>query len=213
VSEPPRDLDALLAWARRNPGRFTYPAPPDFTGSAFVRQVVQAKGHDAAFDYLRELRPFMYRRGEVLPTSEAELNELFGNGKLDFAMSYDANFVLSAVRKGRFAETARPFLLGDGALTNVSYVTIPADAAHTAAAQVVADLLLDPRLQALKADPEVLGHATVLDLDRLPADARRRFGEVASSPYLLESFGSPLQELPASGVGEIEARWKREVLR
>ena len=32
VPQPPRDLDALLAWARQHPGRFTYPAPPDFTG-------------------------------------------------------------------------------------------------------------------------------------------------------------------------------------
>ncbi len=48
-------------WARRHPGRFTYPAPPDFTGSAFVRQVVMVKGEDAAFAYLRRLKPLMYR--------------------------------------------------------------------------------------------------------------------------------------------------------
>ena len=148
-----------------------------------------------------------------MPKSEAELNELFANGQVDFAMSYDASFVLSAVRRGQFPETTRPFLLGDGALTNTSYVTIPADAAHAAGARVVADLLLDPRLQALKADPKVLGHATVLDLDRLPDAARRRFEASTSSPYLLESFGRPMQELPAGRVGEIEARWKREVLR
>ena len=104
VPEPPADLDALLAWAQDHPGRFTYPAPPDFTGSAFVRQVVQAKGEDAAFRYLTQLKPLMYRQGAVLPKSEAELNRLFADGKVDFAMSYDANFVLTAVRKGQFAE-------------------------------------------------------------------------------------------------------------
>lgn len=213
VPEPPRDLDALLAWAREHPGRFTYPAPPDFTGSAFVRHVVQTKGEDAAFAYLRELEPLMYRKGEVLPSSEAELADLFGNGKVDFAMSYDANFVLSAVRRGRFPKTARPFLLGEGALTNVSYVTIPADAAHAAGAKLVANLLLDPRLQALKADPRILGHRTVLDLDRLPAAARRRFDAAGSSPYLLKSLGAVVQELPASRVDHIEARWKRKILR
>jgi putative spermidine/putrescine transport system substrate-binding protein len=213
VAEPPKDLNELLEWARQHPGRFTYPAPPDFTGSAFVRQVVQAKGEDAAFAYLRELGPQMYRRGEVLPKSEAELNDLFGNGKVDFAMSYDANFVLSAVRKGQFPDTVRPFLLGDGVLTNVSFVTIPADAAHRAGAQVVANLLLDPRLQALKADPRVLGHPTVLDVDRLPAGARRSFSAAGSSPYLLEDFGAAIQEMPAGAVDRIEARWKREVLR
>ncbi len=33
-------LDALLAWAEQNPGRFTYAAPPDFTGSMAVRTLL-----------------------------------------------------------------------------------------------------------------------------------------------------------------------------
>jgi len=213
VPDPQRDLDALLAWARQNPGRLTYPAPPDFTGAAFVRQVVQAKGEDAAFAYLDELTPLMHRGGRVLPKSEAELNDLFANGEVDFAMSYDANFVLSAVRKGQFPESTRPFVLGEGALTNVSYVTIPKDAAHRAGAQVVANLLLDPRLQAIKADPEVLGSPTVLDRDRLPVSARSRFAAIGRSPHLLRDFGASVQELEAGRVAPLEARWKREVLR
>ena len=159
------------------------------------------------------LKPFTYRGGEVLPKSEAELNDLFANGEVDVAMSYDSSFVASAVRKGRFPETTRPFLLGDGALTNVSFVTIPADAAHRAGAQVLADLLLEPRLQAVKADPSVLGLATVLATDRLPAAERRRFAGTERSPYLLRDFGTPVQELPVQRVAPIEARWKREVLR
>ena len=213
MPEPPADLDELLAWAREHPGRLTYPAPPDFTGSAFVRQVVQAKGEDAAFAYLRELKPLMFRRGEVLPRSEAELSELFSGGQVDLAMSYDAGFVLSGVRTGQFPRRVRPFVLGDGALTNLSYVTIPAAAAHRAGAMVVADLLLDPRLQAIKADPDVLGQPTVLDPTRLSPEQRRAFGTARSSPHLLESFGRRVQELPADRVSALEERWRREVLR
>ncbi len=213
MPEAAADLDELLEWAREHPGRFTYPAPPDFTGSAFVRQVVQTKGEDAAFEYLRELKPLMFRNGEVLPRSEAELNELFSAGQVDVAMSYDAAFVLSGVRRGQFPRQTRPFLLGAGALTNVSFVTIPAAAAHRAGAMVVADLLLDPRLQAVKADPDVLGQPTVLDLSRLSPEQRRRFNTPASSPHLLRGFGQPVQELPAERVGAIEERWRREVLR
>jgi putative spermidine/putrescine transport system substrate-binding protein len=213
VPEPPRDLDALLAWARAHPGRFTYPAPPDFTGSAFVRQVVQAKGEDAAFRYLARLKPLMYRGGVVLPKSEAEVNQLFADGKVDFAMSYDASFVLTAVRTGRFPSTVRPFLLGGGALTNVSYVTIPAAAAHPEGAELVANVLLDPRLQAAQADPAALGVPTVLDRSRLRAAQRRLFAAARFSPYLLRNLGHTIQELPAGRVAPLEARWKREVLR
>jgi ABC-type uncharacterized transport system YnjBCD substrate-binding protein len=212
VPEPPADLDALLDYARANPGRVTYPAPPDFTGSAFVRQVVAARGEDAAFDYLRELKPLMHRRGEVFPKSEAELNELFANGQVDFAMSYDANFIASAVSKGQFAETTRPFVLGAGALANVSFVTIPADAGSAEGAQVVANLLLSPELQARKADPAVLGHPTVLDLSRLPQDRRAAFA-AADSPYLLEDLGIPVEEFAADRVAPLERRFAREVLR
>ena len=213
VPEPPRDLDALLAWAREHPGRFTYPAPPDFTGSAFVRQVVQAKGEDAGFAYLRELEPLQYRRGRVLPKSEAELNRLFADGEVDFAMSYEPNFIATAVRRGQFPRSARPFVLSEGTLTNVSYVTIPANAAHQAGARVVADLLLSPELQMVKADPKRLGIPTVLDLDRLPGQIRERFAGLSSSPYRLEDIGKPLPELAADRIAPLEARWKREVLR
>ncbi len=213
VPKPPADLDALLAWARANPDRFTYPAPPDFTGSAFVRQVVQAKGEDSAFRYLARLKPFMYRHGDVLPKSEAELDQLFGDGQVDFAMSYDASFALSGVRKGQFPGTVRPFVLGDGTLTNVSYVAIPANAAHAAAAKVLADLLLSARLQVAKADPDVLGVPTVLDVAGLSAGQRRRFEQAGSSRYVLRDLGRPLQELPATRVAPIEARWRRDVLR
>ncbi len=208
---PPRDLDGLLAYARENPGRLTYPAPPDFTGSAFVRQVVAARGEDAAFAYLKQLRPFLYRRGRAYPKSEAELSRLFGDGKLDFAMSYDPAFVNSGVRKGQFARSARPFRLADGSLQNTSFVTIPAAAANREGAQVVADLLLSPRLQAAKADPDSLANPTVLDLGRL--GDRRELFRSAASPYLLRDYGRSLAELPAEKVEPLEKRWAREVLR
>jgi putative spermidine/putrescine transport system substrate-binding protein len=213
VAQPPRDLDALLEWAREHPGRFTYPAPPDFTGSAFVRQVVQAKGEDEAFAYLRALKPLQYRGGRVLPKSEAELNRLFADREVDFAMSYEPNFIATAVRRGQFPRSTRPFVLSEGTLTNVSYVTIPANAAHRAGARVVADLLLSPQLQLTKADPDKLGIPTVLDMERLPDDMRRRFAQLSSSPYRLSDIGNPLPELPADRIGPLEARWKREVLR
>ncbi|MCK5250794.1 MAG: ABC transporter substrate-binding protein, partial [Spirochaetaceae bacterium] len=37
ISGSPADFDELTAWIKANPGRFTYPQPPDFTGSAFLR--------------------------------------------------------------------------------------------------------------------------------------------------------------------------------
>ncbi len=209
---PPRDLDALLRYAKAHPGRVTYPAPPDFTGSAFVRQVVQQKGEDEGFAYLKQLEPHLWRGGKTYPKSEAELNTLFGDGQIDIAMSYDAAFVASAVRKGRFPKSARPFLLGDSSLQNTSFVAIPANAANTEGAQVVADLLLSPALQAAKLDQRTLGNPTVLDLDRV-GEQRTLFRQATKSPYLLADLGRPVAELAADTVAPLERRWTQEILR
>ncbi|XAY06940.1 Protein YnjB [Paraconexibacter sp. AEG42_29] len=213
VPAPPQSFDALLAYAKANPGRVTYPAPPDFTGSAFVRQVVAAKGQDGAFAYLKALKPFLYRQGRTYPKSEDELAQLLGNGKVDFAMSYDAAFVRSQVRKGTFPKTVRPFLIEGSSLQNVSFVTIPANASSPAGAQVLANLLLDPALQAKKADPAVLGIPTVLDAAKVPPASRRPLTASTSGPYVLRDLGRPLSEVAADEVAPLEARWKREVLR
>jgi putative spermidine/putrescine transport system substrate-binding protein len=213
VPRPPASFPELLAYAKAHPGRITYPAPPDFTGSAFVRQVIQRLGsRQAGFAFLKALKPYQWRGGQVFPASEAELDELFGNGQVDIAMSYDPSFVAGAVAKGQFPPSTRPFLLGGGALVNTSYVTVPANAAHPEGAMVVANLLLDPRLQAIKADPTVVGVPTVLDPGRLPQAQRRLLAAATDSPYLLPGFGRPLAELPADQVAPIERQWLKEIL-
>lgn len=212
VAEPPSNFDELLEFARENPGRFTYPAPPDFTGSAFVRQAVATLGEDSALDVLDDLRPLQWRKGEAFPGSEAELNQLFGDGQVDFAMSYDPAFVAAGVRQGTFPPSTRPFVLEDGTLQNTSFVAIPANAANREAALVVADLLLDPELQATKADPNVWGMPTVLELDGVPREARASL-ETAPGPHILSGLGRPVPELPVDDVADIDRRWKSEVLR
>jgi len=209
IAQPPGSLDELLAFARDNPGRFTYPAPPDFTGSAFVRQVVAALGENAAFDYLAELQPLLWQEGRTFPADEAELNDLFANGQVDITMSYDPAFVQTAVAQGRFPETARPFVLEEGTLQNTSYVVLPVTAPSPAAAMVVANLLLKPQLQAIKADPDVLGVPTVLDLDRLDPTDRALFTDASAgdSQYLLTDYGTLVDELPADRVQVLEQRW------
>ncbi len=81
VPTPPTDAASLVAWIKANPGKFTYPAPPDFTGSVFVRQMLyyvnggyqdllgafgQAK-YDALapklWDLLNGLKPSLWRQG------------------------------------------------------------------------------------------------------------------------------------------------------
>jgi ABC-type uncharacterized transport system YnjBCD substrate-binding protein len=40
LPEPPRSIPAILAWSKAHPGRFTYPQPPNFLGSTFLKQAL-----------------------------------------------------------------------------------------------------------------------------------------------------------------------------
>ena len=209
LNDPPRDFDALAAYVRTHPGRVTYPAPPDFTGSAFVRQAVQALGEDRAFALLAEMRPNLWDKGATFPKDEAELERLFASGQVDLAMSYNPSFVETAVDRGAFAPTVRPYVFSTGTLQNVSFLAIPANASSPEAAQVVADLMLSPRLQAAKLAQ--VGIPTVLDLNRV-GDTADAFA-TGASPYRLTRYGTPLAELPAARVPELDKRWREQVLR
>ncbi len=212
TSAPPRDFGQLADFIRTNPGRVTYPAPPDFTGSAFVRQAVQALGEDKAYALLAELEPLLWKGGETHPQDEAELARLFAAGEVDLAMSYNPNFVDTGVRAGRFADTVRPYVFEGGTLQNVSFVAIPANAASPEGAQVVADLLLSPSAQAAKLARA--GVPTVLTPDLLDEqDQAALEAPLEGSPYVLGSFGTPLAELPAADVTRLDERWLDEVAR
>lgn len=200
VSNPPTSFEELAAWVQDNPGRFTYPAPPDFTGSAFVRQAVQALGEDEAFALLAEMKPNLWRQGETYPRDETELNQLFGNGEVDLAMSYNPNFVQVNVEQGSFPESTRPFVFTSGTLQNVSFLAMPANAGSSSGARVVMNEMLSAELQALKL--EQVGVPAVVDITNAGVD----------SDYRLTDFGSPLEELPADQVPAIDERWRDEVL-
>jgi putative spermidine/putrescine transport system substrate-binding protein len=232
VADPPRDMAALLSWIKANPGRFTYPAPPDFTGSAFLRHVFlhAAEGPDgligpfdqAKFDavaaktwaILNEIEPFLWREGQTYPTSVTQLNELFANGEVDFTFNYDpAQFGL-AVEAGTYPETVRSFGLTDGTIGNTNYTLIPFNAPNKAAAMVVQNLLLSGEEQLRKADPAVWGAAPAIDIARTAPDIQAGFAALPVHPSVVpaaELAQAALPELQADWLTAIEDGWLAEV--
>ena len=101
TSEPPNTIEKLLEWIDDNPGRFTYPAPPDFTGAVFLRHVFYfaAGGVETllgpfdqdrfdevagkAFAILEAIEPKLWRDGKTYPKDLNELESLFANSEVD----------------------------------------------------------------------------------------------------------------------------------
>ena len=218
VADPPRDMAALLDWIKANPGRFTYPAPPDFTGSAFVRHVfLHAAGgpvvgpfDQARFDavaaktwaILNEIEPFLWREGQTYPTTVTQLNELFANGEVAFSFNYDpAQFGL-AVQSGAWPETTRSYGLTDGTLGNTNYTLIPFNSANKAAAMVVQNILLSGEAQLEKARPEVWGAAPAIEVTRTAPEVQAAFAGIERHPSVISA-----EELAKAALPEMQADW------
>jgi putative spermidine/putrescine transport system substrate-binding protein len=170
---PPGTMGELVAWIRANPGRFAYPAPPDFTGSVFIRHVFYHAAGDAqawqgAFDehafeaaaadtyrLLRELAPFLWREGKTYPESPVRLAQLFADGEVEFAINYNPSEASKNIHEGLYPETVRTFVFEEGTIANTHFLAIPFNAADKEGAMVVANFLLSPEAQLHKADPTV----------------------------------------------------------
>jgi putative spermidine/putrescine transport system substrate-binding protein len=233
VQDVPTTMDELFAWAKANPGRFTYPAPPDFTGSAFLRQALYATAggpeqvpadvEDTAaealtkqlFDDLTDLAPSLWRGGETYPRDLAQLESLFAGDQVSFTMTYGPATLDALVADGTFPVSTRVLTLEDGTLGNASFLAIPANAKSSAGAMVVADVAMSPAQQLAKADPEVWGQYTVLDQTRLDAADAAAFANLPRSqvvPPFDELSRDADPELSADWVAPLERGWRSAVL-
>jgi putative spermidine/putrescine transport system substrate-binding protein len=217
---PPQSIAALLEWIKANPGQFTYPAPPDFTGSVFVRHVFyhaaggaenllgpfdQAKFDKAAaatWAILNEIEPYLWREGQTYPTSITQLNELFANSEVAFTMNYDASQFGIAVDAGTYPDTVRSYGLTDGTIGNTNYTVIPFNSPNKAAAMVLQNVLLSAEAQLEKARPEVWGASPGIEMDRAEAEIVEAFAALPSHPSVI-----PAAELAKAALPELQADW------
>ena len=232
VEDPPASMAELLEWIEANPGMFTYPAPPDFTGSVFVRHVLyhanggydsllgefdQAKFDEVSaktWEILNGIEPSLWRGGETYPQSKEELDNLFSNGEVAMTMTYGPGEVGGLVERGIFPETTREFVFDEGTIGNNHFVTIPYNSPNKAGAMVVADILLSPEGQLEKADPNVWGDYPVIDINKTDIAAEFKaipVPESVLSPDALAQNTNP--ELVAEYVTETEKGWTENVLQ
>lgn len=224
-TDPPRSLDELVAFAQANPGRFTYPQPPDFIGTSFMKQLLietvpdnsvlyAPAGPDAAdlvrahlIPLLRRLHPHLWRSGEVFPQGVADLRRLFADGEILLALTHNPSDAAAAINDGLLPDTVAVAAFDTGTIGNVHFVTIPRDAGDKAGALVVANFLLSPQAQARKADPEIWGDPAVIDVDKLAP------GEAAGFPAAVRVDAPTLPEPHASWTDVIERVWDETFLQ
>jgi putative thiamine transport system substrate-binding protein len=224
VPNPPRSMSELRAFAEANPGRVSYPAPPDFHGTTFIKQAlyesvispeVFAQPGDASLyssygpaldSTLDSMHKFFWREGKQFPKSQADLTNMVADGELLIGITFNPNEPANLVAAGRMPPTTVAWQHSKGTIGNTHFVAIPANAKAKAAAQVFANFLLSPEAQARKNDLKVWGDPTVLAVSKLPETDAKLF-EASAAAGSVTLPGPALLEPHASWVGLLEGAW------
>jgi putative spermidine/putrescine transport system substrate-binding protein len=222
-------LAGFVTWAKANPGKFTYPAPPDFNGSMTVRRLFyHANGGYSDFlgaynaatftpamakasKFLNDLKPALWRKGETYPANIGDLEKLYANGEISAYFNYGALASFANVQTGLFPASTRVAAFKEGMIGNISYVAIPYNSPNKAGAQVIANIMQSPEAQLKMQVDGVIGSPAIV-MSRTPLASKYRALPIhpsSTSPATLAKNANP--ELTAAWLKAIDAGWIKDV--
>jgi putative thiamine transport system substrate-binding protein len=233
AADVPRSANALLEWARRNPGRVTHPNVSNFLGATFLKQVLHELVPDAAllqqpatdagfaaataalWAWYDQIRPLLWRKGQQFPENGPAQRQLLNDGEIDITISFSPTEAAVSVEAGLLPKTVRTFTFARGTIGNTSFVAIPFNAKAKEGALVLANFLIEPATQARAQDIRFMGSLNVLDLARLAPEERALFDATVDSPALptAAELGAPLLEPHASWMTRVTAEWQKRYTR
>lgn len=198
--DAPESLADLAATAASNPGRFTYPAPTDFIGTTFLKQVLIETTPDASvlskpadeadamaatapvWAYLDALHPNLWRGGRQFPANGPAQRQLLDDGELDYMLSFTVSEAASLVAADLLPASVKSAGLKNGTIGNTHFVAIPFNAAANEGAQVLANFLMSAEAQNRKADISHWGDGSVLKAEHLTVMSAPDLGPVITEP-------------------------------
>ncbi|WP_050910321.1 ABC transporter substrate-binding protein, partial [Vibrio campbellii] len=123
LNNPPRSYAEMLSYAKAFPNRLTYPRPPEFHGTSFIKSLLIELSHNdpvlqkpvteesfkavtqPLWAYLDEFHKVAWRGGKQFPGGTAESIQLLDDGQIDLAVTFNPNAVFSAQSSGNLAES------------------------------------------------------------------------------------------------------------
>lgn len=231
TSNVPKNTEELLEFAKANKGKVTYPALPDFTGSAFVRNIIYdicgyeqfqdmkadketvKKAIQPAIDYLVKLNPYLWNEGKSFPADSTQLDNMFMDKEVVMFMSYEPYSVASKIEKGSYTDTTETFIFDKGTIGNTNYMAIAKNSGNKAGAMVAINEMISAKMQASKYD--AIKTLPVVDNSKLSDEEAEMFDKVDLGKGTLsqeELLSKRLPEMPADLVPIIEEIWLEEVV-
>jgi putative thiamine transport system substrate-binding protein len=229
LDTPPKSIAELLSYAKEHPGRITYPEPPQFLGSTFLKQALYeltphrkalAQPADSVdFDkitaplwaYLDQLHQVAWRNGQTFPSSSEEMMRLLDDQEIDVALSFDVSAASVQIDKGNLPDTVRSYVFTGGTIGNTHFLAIPYNSGAKAGAQVVANFMLSPEAQIKKQTPTIWGDLSVLSYTTLSAKDQAAFDALPRgiATLSIKQLGRTLPEPHSSWVDALEKEWRK----
>jgi putative thiamine transport system substrate-binding protein len=173
------DAETLLNISKTNTNTVTYPRPPEFHGTTFLKQLLvdlsnadqrlyalatsQAQDEllPILWQYLDKLHPYLWQQGKAFPSSAAEQLLLYQQQTLSMAVSFNPNQWLKEKSTQQISDTSVRRYFSHGAITNSHNLAIAKSAPSPDAAKVVIHFMLSEQAQHEKftgtwGDPSVI---------------------------------------------------------
>ncbi|GHA36232.1 ABC transporter substrate-binding protein [Photobacterium aphoticum] len=228
LKNPPHSFAELLDVAKAHPGKISYPQPPEFHGSSFLKAAlleltdqpeelykpIDSNTEQQRFErvtaplwaYLDQLHPVAWHKGQRFPSGTSETVQLLDDQQLLLAITFNPNAANAAIEQGNLVETAQTYAFTQGALSNIHFLAIPWNASAKAGALVAINFLLSPEAQARKADATLWGDPSVLTSETLAYTKKHnRDGKGTQGFSLYKAIPEP----HPSWLTAIELEWQK----
>ena len=190
IATPPDSFADLLTYAQQHPQKVSYPKPPAFHGTSFLKAaLLELSGNDPKlyeeveessfldisaplWEYLDKLHAVAWQKGEQFPSSGSETIQLLDDKQLDIAISFNPNEVISAQANGTLEKSTATYAMKAGALSNIHFLAFPWNANAREGALVAINFLLSSEAQSRKGDLTIWGDPTVLEKQHVTGTAK-----------------------------------------